>query len=86
MNIKNRYMLFGGWNYEGYDFIGFYDSLDGLIVKINDSAYSGYSVNGGSSHYDYVNVVDLMNSGAVRGESGNDDMKWVDYSALLNEG
>lgn len=74
MDIKNRYMVFGGWSYEGYDFIGFYNSLDGLIVKDGDY----YRVEGSGS-YDYVNVVDLMNCGAVRGDSGNDDMKWVEF-------
>ena len=74
MNIKNRYVVFGGWNCEGYDFIGFYDSLDGLIMKEGD-----YYRVGGSGSYDYVNVIDLMNSGAVRGESGNEDMKWVEF-------
>ena len=79
MNIKNRYMVFGGWNYEGYDFIGFYNSLDGLVMKDGDY----YRVNG--SCYDFVNVVDLMNSGAVRGESGNEDMEWVDRSVFVNK-
>jgi hypothetical protein len=78
MIIKNRYMVFGGWEYEGYDFIGFYDSLDGLIAK-NDESYSVGDKGGG---WDYINVVDLMDCGAVRGESGNEDMKWVEFGIV----
>jgi len=76
-------MVFGGWEYEGYDFIGFYDSLDGLIVKEVRSTCFGdserYSVGDKGGGWDYINVVDLMECGAVRGESGNEDMKWVEF-------
>jgi hypothetical protein len=87
MNIKNRYMVFGGYNYEGYDFVGFYDSLDGLIIKEVRSSKFGESVSyrvrdKGSSNFDYINVVDLMGCGAVRGESGNEDMKWIEYGVV----